>query len=570
MPPLVARPTRQALSWLPLLPWLLFMVLALGPGAAAAATAGKVLMIYSLGPDSSSLWQTQLNRGMKDELASHRYSAQPQIFEERLDGVRVDVRRTAESMALYLPAKYADIKFDLIVAENFFAGRFLSAHPDLFPGVPRVYMNHGRQGWKPDDGIGFEVAPDYARSLALMPRMLPGLQRIVVVGDASPRGQEWTAGLRAAAPGLPGHVAVEIWDRLTFDELYRRAATLGPGTAIYMLATYSDRNGVASAPPDVARKLLAVATVPVFTHVESLIVPGIVGGYVISGEGVGRLVARLMLGLPIDLGSAQAYVIDYNAARRFNLSAPDADVLWLNRPLGVWELYRWQILSGAGLIAVQTLLISALFMALRSRRRTLAELNDERNKLEERVTLRTLELLVANNELEQLSVTDPLTGIGNRRKMTEQISAELARARRFRHGLALLMVDIDHFKRINDTHGHEAGDRTIVAVSAALTAHLRSIDMAARFGGEEFVLLMPESDMDAAVRAAERLRSAIEELRLDVGAAETIALTISIGVAVAAIDHYQDGDDSTSTLLMRADKALYRAKKEGRNRVAGA
>jgi diguanylate cyclase (GGDEF)-like protein len=545
---------------------LALLMLVHGAAIAAAPAAGKVLVIYSLGPDASSQWQTQMNSGMRAELASHPYDAQPQIFEERLDGVRIDVRQAADSMAAYLPAKYAGLKFDLIVSENFFAGRFLSEHPQLFPGVPRIYMNHGRHGWKPDDGLALEVTPDYVRSLDVIPRMMPGVKRIVVVADSSARGREWTAGLRAAAPLLPGHVTVEMWDRLGFDELYRRAAALRQGTAIYMLATYADGNGVPSPPLEVAHKLLAVSPVPVFTHVESLIVPGLVGGYVMSGERVGHLIARLLLGLPIDMHTAQTYVVDYNAVRRFGLATLDEDVLWLNRPLGLWELYRWQIVSGASLILLQALLISALLMALRSRRRTLAQLNNERNKLEERVVHRTLELLVANNELEKLTVTDPLTGIGNRRKMTEQIGAELERARRFRHSLALLMVDIDHFKRINDTHGHEAGDRTIVAVSAALTAHLRSIDMAARFGGEEFVMLMPESAMDEAVRAAERLRAAVEALRLDVGTGQTIALTISIGVAVADPD---DGHDGTSALLMRADKALYRAKKEGRNRVVG-
>src|SRR5262249_10289356 len=159
-------------------------------------------------------------------------------------------------------------------------------------------------------------------------------------------------------------------------------------------------------------------------------------------------------------------------------------------------------------------LITSLVIALRDRRRTNAALADERNNLEDRVLQRTLELLMANQKLEQLATTDPLTGIANRRKMTDQIAHELERARRFKHPLSLLMIDIDHFKRINDTFGHEVGDKAIVAVAKLLTESMRSIDLAARFGGEEFVLLMSETNLEVAMRAAERLREMVAALHL--------------------------------------------------------
>jgi diguanylate cyclase (GGDEF)-like protein len=148
--------------------------------------------------------------------------------------------------------------------------------------------------------------------------------------------------------------------------------------------------------------------------------------------------------------------------------------------------------------------------------------------------------------------------------MTEQIGKELERVRRLRHPLALLMVDIDHFKRINDTYGHEAGDRAIVGVAGMLTASLRAVDMAARFGGAEFVLLMPETDIDTAALAAERLRAAASQLAVEVDGGLAISLTISVGVAAS---RPVDAPDTTSSLLARADRALHKAKKEGRDRV---
>ncbi len=230
----------------------------------------------------------------------------------------------------------------------------------------------------------------------------------------------------------------------------------------------------------------------------------------------------------------------------------------------MWDQYRWQIMAGLGLIVLQGALITALVLSLRDRRRAMAALNYERDTLEQNVAERTLELQAANAALEQLVTTDALTGIGNRRRMSAQIGAELDRARRFGHPLALLMIDIDHFKHINDSAGHDAGDRALVAVARTLTQALRASDAAARFGGEEFVVLMPETGLDVACEAAERLRAAIAALRLSGDRGQPISMTVSIGVAAFNAAH---GADTASSLLSRADRALYRAKAGGRDMV---
>ncbi|MES2260147.1 MAG: GGDEF domain-containing protein [Pseudomonadota bacterium] len=533
----------------------------------ASARAGeerKVLLLYSLGNDSASTWQALLHKGLYEELVKKTWGDTPSIFEERLDGQRIDEQAALDSMAPYLRAKYANIKFDAILTENYLAAGFLQTHPELFRGVPRYYVNHGRGDWHPADGKALEVKGDFGRAIGVIPLVAPGVKRIVVVGEQSARAQGWIAGVRKAAEAHQNSIAFEYWDNQSFAELYRRAGTLGPDSALFMLGIRGDSEGASVLPADVARKLAAVSPVPVFTHAESLVVPGITGGYVVSAERIGRVIAHILQGQQDDMADVQRYVFDYPSAERFHLRHLPRDTVWLNRPQGVWELYRWQILSGVGLIVLESVLITALVAALRSRRRTLTALHDERKHLEDRVLQRTLELLMANTKLEQLATTDPLTGIANRRKMTEQIARELERARRFRHPLALLMVDIDHFKRINDSYGHEVGDRAIIAVAGTLAASMRSIDLVARFGGEEFVLLMPETDIDVATGAAERLRETIAQLAIEIGDGRCVALTISIGVAAA---NQQDAPDTPSALLVRADKALYRAKQEGRDRV---
>lgn len=530
----------------------------------------QVLVLYSLGSDASSLWQTLIRRGLNAELANQNWNSTPGIFEERLDSVRVGERQAVAGLETYLRTKYASVRLDAIITENYLAARFLSDHPNLFPGVPRFYVNQGKKGWAPADGANLDVVHDFPRALAVIAQVTPALRHIAVVGDGSARGRDWIAAIRAAAVRYQGRITFDYWDKLSLEELRRHTEALGAGSAIYLLPVYRDAQGARVTPPDIARDLAARSAVPIFTSVESLILPGVVGGHVISAEKVGRTIARILQGRAPDPAGMQATIFDDGAIERFGLRNLPAGARILNQPQGLWTLYHTQIIAGLTLLALQAALIAALVIALRGRRATLAILNEERNKLEERVLRRTLELLVANSRLEQQATTDPLTELGNRRKMTLRIAEEIERGQRFGHTLSLLMIDIDHFKRINDHHGHDAGDRAIVAVAQVLRGMTRGMDTAARFGGEEFVLLMPETPLAVALEAAERLRVAIEGMQVDSGGGQPIRLTVSIGATsndAATGGAARLGPDSLTDLLIRADQALYRAKHGGRNRV---
>lgn len=533
----------------------------------------QVLVLYSLGSDASSLWQTLLRRGMNAELAHQHGQVTPGIFDERLDSWRVGEQSAVSGLDAYLRTKYAHVRLDAIIAENYLAARFLSEHPQLFPGVPRYYVNHGRRGWVPADGVNLDAPHDFARALAVLAQVTPRLRHLAVVGDSSAHGQAWLAAVRAAAVPYQGRITFEYWDRLPLAEIRRRTELLGAGSAIYLLPYYRDAQGLRIAPPDMTRDLASRSAVPIFTSVESLILPGIAGGYVLSAEKVGATIARILQGRMPNQDDMQETIIDYHAVQRFGLQHLPAGTRVLNEPKDLWDQYHWQIVAGLTLIVLQAGLITALVLALRSRRSTLAMLHEERDQLEERVLRRTLELLVANSRLEQQATTDPLTELGNRRKMTLRIAEEIERAQRCGHTLSLLMLDIDHFKRINDRHGHATGDRAIVAVAQVLRQATRGMDTAARFGGEEFVLLMPETPQQVALEAAERLRLAVAGLLVDGEDGQQVRLTVSIGVAAmtpAASAATRLGPDVLTDLLIRADQALYRAKHGGRDRVEAA
>jgi len=187
----------------------------------------------------------------------------------------------------------------------------------------------------------------------------------------------------------------------------------------------------------------------------------------------------------------------------------------------------------------------------------------EKSRLYDSLLETTRQLEDANERLERAASTDGLTDVANRRVFDERIELEWRRCRRSRQPLSLLMIDIDHFKRFNDLHGHVAGDNCLCAVAATLSKTLsRAADLVARYGGEEFGAVLPDTSEKRATSLAEELRQQIEGLEIE-DMPSTAGITISVGVATEVPDKGR----SVAELIRRADASLYTAKNEGRNRV---
>lgn len=235
-----------------------------------------------------------------------------------------------------------------------------------------------------------------------------------------------------------------------------------------------------------------------------------------------------------------------------------SDLTGVKRAINEANLYRF--LEKPFLNEDVVLTVRAAIRAYRQERDLIRQneaLRTMNAELESLVAARTRELVEKNHQLEVLSVTDKLTGLYNRRKLDEVLDEELARSRRYAVGFSIVILDIDHFKRINDSHGHVAGDAALVTLADILRDGTREVDALGRFGGEEFVIVCRHATRDAGQATAEKIRARVERHPFP-----TVGqVTASFGVAA-----YRDGD-TLASLFGRADSALYRAKASGRNRV---
>lgn len=185
-----------------------------------------------------------------------------------------------------------------------------------------------------------------------------------------------------------------------------------------------------------------------------------------------------------------------------------------------------------------------------------------RQRYIEQIDWQTQQLVENEARLRELSIRDPLTGLFNRRYLEEVLALEMIRAVRDHYSIGIIMADIDYFKRFNDVHGHAAGDFVLVQVSNLLRTHVRLSDITCRYGGEEFVLILPEASREITLKRAEQIRDAVRNLHVQYEGQSFDAVTLSLGVAV-----FPDHGTTHDEILRAVDNALYQAKHAGRDRV---
>ncbi len=264
----------------------------------------------------------------------------------------------------------------------------------------------------------------------------------------------------------------------------------------------------------------------------------------------------------------------------FEVRAANNDGVWNDesRRLNIvvlppwWETWWFRIIAIIGSFVFVYLLVQLriktvsvrnkeLETHVNERTRELEESREQLNKANSELKAKLEAITKLEKEVRELAIHDALTGLFNRHYLSERLMAEYSRAERGKKSISFLLMDIDHFKDVNDTYGHQAGDHTLKMLSQSLLSHIRQSDIACRYGGEEFMVIMPDADAEAAFNKAEAFRKSIHDMTIEFEN-HTFNITVSIGIAIFP-EHGTDNDE----ILSSADAALYAAKKSGRNKV---
>lgn len=552
--------------------------------SAVAESLPRVLLLNSYHPQYQ--WTKELTRGVQETLASS-------IPMENLHIEFMDERRFADD-AVYktklvslFKHKYQQYSPDLIITSDDYAYDFMIEYGDLlFPGKPMVFS--GVNVFKPEtlqgrsQITGILEGMEIIGNLELIKTIQPDVKRIVLLGDTTGFGRGMTDLAREvkaswqADPSLAAGVSLDIWDKFTLVELHQRVAELPTGSAILVLAIHKDSQGQYFSYEEQLPILSQISKVPIYGMWGALMIgKGAMGGLMNDPFEHGASAAKMALAildgipiaqLPIKEKAAFTPSFDFALLNRFAIDRallPPGSKL-VGEPKSLYQEYGGLINSVLLLLTFLMLVISVLLTNIRKRIAVQIQLDKLNRELEFQVQERTQDLNLRNSQLHdatinmrQLAFTDPLTGLSNRRAGTVETGAYLSRFKQDNLALSVAILDIDFFKRVNDTYGHSRGDEVLISFARLLKATVRPSDRLYRWGGEEFLVLFPGADIAAATQVCERLCHTIASKHFEgVG-----RITSSLGVTEASLD------DSLDSLVSRADVALYQAKQQGRNRV---
>ncbi|MDP2902947.1 MAG: EAL domain-containing protein [Methylovulum sp.] len=659
--------------------------LSVSPLPAAPQPKRRVLVIYSY--HDTLPWQAKLREALSARLQSVPIEQRPELFEERIEGHRLSNIFSYENFLKLLEAKYSNVKLDLIVTENDYAYTLIEKYPNFFHDVKRLSLTvtQGR------DDEALVAHEDGIEAINTVLHVFPSIKRVVAIQTNNDiYGGSLLAQLKIAqASLLAKNIRLDIWDDFSFEELYERARQLPQkDTAILYMPVMQDRLGVTQIPRDVFQRLTAIVNLPIFVHHDTFLGFGAFGGYMVSASKFGDLLGRIVLGQDLPKTRAEidaatkGYYFDDKELQRWGVDdsrLPIGSII-INRKHSIAYTYRWQIAATLLALALESLLIIALFQSLYLRKQATLLLAQERDLLEQRVAERTSELAESRNLFQEaakvakfgvfdydlvtdelkwddsmffiygvkqsefcvsynawrnlllpedcitveialrhairgqdefntdfriklgngeiatiyalgqvyrdsagqplrivcfnqditerkasekrinyLAFYDPLTGLPNRRLLQERLKYNIELGRREGKSMAVLMLDLDRFKAVNDGLGHTSGDELLTQVAARLSSRLRDIDTVARLGGDEFTILL--SNITHQEDVGKIAQAIIEDLArpFQLSQSDDVRIGASIGISL-----YPQHDNTPEKLMDHADLALYQAKKEGR------
>ncbi len=453
----------------------------------------------------------------------------------------------------YLKGKYSNIEFDYIICWGFNSIELLTSQRDIFPGSKRVLLE-GSNGLPKgetilDKDLIIKSVPDYSATVEEILRIKEA-EKIIVIGTSDKLGQKRVNILKGVIENLSEDIEAEYLIDRNIYEISKELTRAKDGTIAFYLLTFSDGFGERLTPYEISEIICRNSRVPVFSFWEVLLGSGIAGGNLISFEIIGEEIGEIIFS-----GSSNNYqeivpmstTYDYRALEKWGIGEdkllPSAKII--NKPPAFFISHRVEILVllliVAFIIAISCLIYRQLLMKKTNKK--FMELYEEIKR--------------KNQQLRILSEVDSLTGLKNRRAIDKVIKSEMDRSSRYGTPMSVLLIDVDHFKRVNDTYGHNVGDRVLSELSQVLKENIRSTDSLSRWGGEEFLIIAANLSLEEAIKFGEKLREKVEESNFS----GIEGLTVSIGIS-----QHRPGEPFNK-LYERVDEAMYSAKNSGRNRL---
>lgn len=513
-----------------------------------AGTASNTNILILLSYHTSLPWTQSYLNGL--EIAQKKFDGRIQYFLEIMDSIRLNDSMSDKNWYEYLREKYKNIRFDAAIAESAKASSFLNEYgKPLLGEIPTIYytgeyteFRHYAKTLKLQERKAVEG------TLQIALRQNPHAKKIYIIDGSDIDSKNILKILLPLVENVPNKDLNIIKD-FTIDELMKAFSRISGDSIIFYNLVFTDRSGKKYVPKTVLSDLVKISPAPIYSFWSSLMGSGAVGGRMIDGEETAiQMVTAAMdylhYGEFKDRYDTLQTIIDWNAVQRYGIDSPSLpeDAKLINKPVPLLEDYYNEII-------IITILILAAAILVIVWLKKLTELNA---KLQSEKT-----------RAETIARKDILTGMHNRLAFYEKSEQVCNEANRLNKPISIILLDIDYFKSINDKYGHFAGDEVIRIAANIIETSKRDIDISARFGGEEFVIMLPFSDINGGEKLAKRVIHECEKTKVRYED-KSITFTISAGVSSTAISSSVSPIDD---LIKNADMALYRAKECGRNQV---
>lgn len=530
------------------------------------ASGGKLKVLWISSWNKNTLWQQELEKGVSAFAQAHQEDAT--IYNEYLDSGRFSGEGQRGIFYRYLNNKYADVDLDYVVFEGGPAAKLYIEHQDIAKQSKSIILNPGSVASQPvAKSLRIPVNLSTRKAVATVLTMTPG-KTVYLLAGVQTLSQTRLADVKRLINEIEPNRKVEVINNQTLENVTQQVSRLSNGIVIYLLL-FQDGEGQQYEPYDAIVKVRKTSAVPVYSFWTSLLGSGVLGGYMLSGEKVGREMGKLLFEdgynqllasektIPSD--NFHGYYFDWRQMQHWHIDVSDlpanAEVMFQEPSL----LQRYYLEIASFFIVAVGLLLFLRHRELKRFTTQLQSAHEELKYVNTELSLAQNRLQLQNRRLEELTIRDGLTGLYNRGYADRALQYECEKAERYGSALSIVVIDIDHFKAVNDRYGHKVGDKVLIRFSKIMACNIRSTDIIARWGGEEFIILCPGLDHQHVLALAEKLRKKLITVEF-----ETVSkISASFGVAT-----YSKGL-TKEQLFEVADTALYVSKSNGRNCVSG-